>query len=78
MKKLSEKFGSHCRYGKIKSTIHRCMYGSLSQHEFKEHWCRMLDIYDLHENASLYSDRYFCVPAYVRDILDRNVNYTAK
>ncbi|KAF5459929.1 hypothetical protein F2P56_019835 [Juglans regia] len=70
MKKLPEKFGSHCRYGKIKSTIHRCVYYSFSQHEFDEHWCRMLDTYDLNENAwlvSLYSDRHYWVPAYGRD-----------
>ncbi|KAF5454711.1 hypothetical protein F2P56_024357 [Juglans regia] len=70
MKKLPEKFGSHCRYGEIKSTIHRCVYDSFSQHEFDEHWCRMLDTYHLHENAwlvSLYSDRHYWVPACVRD-----------
>ncbi|XP_018859136.2 protein FAR-RED IMPAIRED RESPONSE 1-like [Juglans regia] len=70
MKRLPEKFGSHCRYGEIKSAIHRCVYDSFSEHEFEEHWCHMLNTYDLHENAwlvSLYSDRHFWVPTYVKN-----------
>ncbi|KAF5465464.1 hypothetical protein F2P56_015474 [Juglans regia] len=48
----------------------KCVYDSLSKHEFEERWCHMLDTYGLHENAwlgSLYSDRRSWVPAYVRD-----------
>ncbi|KAF5442386.1 hypothetical protein F2P56_035049 [Juglans regia] len=70
MKKLPEKFGSHSRYEDIKSTLQKYVYDSLSQHEFEERWRDLLDTYDLHENAwlgSLYSDRCFWVPAYVRD-----------
>ncbi|KAF5466393.1 hypothetical protein F2P56_016319 [Juglans regia] len=62
MKKLPEKFGSHARYDEIKSALQKCVYDSLSEHEFEERWSDFLDMYDLHENAwlgSLYSDRHF-------------------
>ncbi|KAG2703570.1 hypothetical protein I3760_06G144700 [Carya illinoinensis] len=39
MKKLPEKFGSHSRYEEIKSTLQKCVYDSLSEHEFEERWC---------------------------------------
>ncbi|KAF5443395.1 hypothetical protein F2P56_035952 [Juglans regia] len=70
MKKLPEKFESHSRYEEIKSTLHRCIYNSLSELEFESQWLDMLDTYNLHENAwfvSLYTDRRFWVPTYVRD-----------
>ncbi|KAF5458717.1 hypothetical protein F2P56_022728, partial [Juglans regia] len=70
MKKLPEKFGSHSQYEEIKSTLHKYVYDSFSETEFESHWHDMLDTYDLHENAwlvSLYSDRRFWVPAYVKD-----------
>ncbi|XP_041026948.1 protein FAR1-RELATED SEQUENCE 5-like [Juglans microcarpa x Juglans regia] len=70
MKKLPEKFGSHARYDEIKSALQKCVYDSLSEHKFEERWSDFLDMYDLHENAwlgSLYSDRHFWVPAYVRE-----------
>ncbi|XP_040988968.1 protein FAR1-RELATED SEQUENCE 5-like [Juglans microcarpa x Juglans regia] len=70
MKKLLEKFRSHSRYEEIKNTLHRCIYDSLSELEFKSQWLDMIDTYDLHENAwliSLYTDHRFWVPTYVRD-----------
>ncbi|KAG7980357.1 hypothetical protein I3843_05G179200 [Carya illinoinensis] len=69
MKKLPEKFGSHSRYDEIKNSLHKCVYDSLSENEFEERWCEMLDTYDLCDNAwlgSLYVDRRFWVPAYVK------------
>ncbi|KAF5470654.1 hypothetical protein F2P56_011153 [Juglans regia] len=70
VKKLLEKFRSHARYDEIKSALQKCVYDSLIEHEFEESWSDFLDMYDLHENAwlgSLYSNRHFWVPAYVRD-----------
>ncbi|XP_042959355.1 protein FAR1-RELATED SEQUENCE 5-like [Carya illinoinensis] len=81
MKKLPEKFGSHYQYEEIKNTLHKCVYDSFSEKEFEAHWGDMLDTYDLHENAwlvSLYSDRYFWVPAYVRDTFWAGMSITQR
>ncbi|XP_042964815.1 protein FAR1-RELATED SEQUENCE 5-like [Carya illinoinensis] len=69
LKKLPEKFGSHSQYNEIKSSLHKCVYDSLSENEFEEGWCEMLDTYDLRDNGwlgSLYVNRRFWVPAYVK------------
>ncbi|XP_042968141.1 protein FAR1-RELATED SEQUENCE 5-like [Carya illinoinensis] len=69
LKKLPEKFGSHSQYNEIKSSLHKCVYDSLSENEFEEGWCEMLDTYDLRDNGwlgSLYVDRRFWVLAYVK------------
>ncbi|KAF5462934.1 hypothetical protein F2P56_018897 [Juglans regia] len=40
MKKLHEKFGSHSRYKEIKNSLQKCVYDSLSEHEFEESYVR--------------------------------------
>ncbi|XP_042983392.1 protein FAR1-RELATED SEQUENCE 2-like [Carya illinoinensis] len=70
MKKLPKKFGSHSRYDEIKDSLHKCVYDSLSKNELEERWSSLLETNDLRENAwlgSLYADRQYWVPAYVKN-----------
>ncbi|XP_042980173.1 protein FAR1-RELATED SEQUENCE 5-like [Carya illinoinensis] len=51
-------------------SLHKFVYDSLSENEFEERWSALLETNDLRENAwlrSLYADRQYWVPAYVKN-----------
>ncbi|XP_040996021.1 protein FAR-RED IMPAIRED RESPONSE 1-like [Juglans microcarpa x Juglans regia] len=82
MRKLSEKLGSHVefKYG-LKSALQRCVYDSQTSDEFEKSWEVFIDIYNLKENAwlqSLYSERMYWVPVYLKNIFWARMSTTQR
>ncbi|KAF5460383.1 hypothetical protein F2P56_020257 [Juglans regia] len=70
IKRLPENFGAHSQYEAIKSSLQSCVYDSLSRDEFEESWQKLLERYNLHDNAwlnLLYGDRHLWVPSYLKN-----------
>ncbi|XP_042965675.1 protein FAR-RED IMPAIRED RESPONSE 1-like isoform X2 [Carya illinoinensis] len=72
MRKLSEKLGSHSQFSSgLKTSIQAALYDSQTCTEFEERWGQLLDKYDLKGNnwlQSLYHERTFWVPVYLKDV----------
>ncbi|XP_042979976.1 protein FAR1-RELATED SEQUENCE 4-like [Carya illinoinensis] len=69
---LSKKLGSHSHFSiRLKTSIQAALYDSRTCTEFEERWGQLLDKYDLKGNnwlQSLYEERIFWVPAYLKDV----------
>ncbi|XP_040991008.1 protein FAR1-RELATED SEQUENCE 5-like [Juglans microcarpa x Juglans regia] len=72
MRKLPEKLGSHTQFNVgLKTDLHTALYDSHTSGEFKESWGQVIAKYDLHGNKwlqSLYEERSFWVPAYLKSV----------
>ncbi|XP_042954561.1 protein FAR1-RELATED SEQUENCE 1-like [Carya illinoinensis] len=68
--KLPEKLGSHARFNAgLKTDIQTTLYDSQNINEFEESWGELVEKYDLVGNKwleSLYEERSFWVPAYLK------------
>jgi hypothetical protein len=70
IEKIPDKFGSHSQYHAIKSAL-RSVYDSQTCDEFDTSWQSLVDCYKLEDNAwlrSLYSERTFWVPTYLKGV----------
>jgi hypothetical protein len=71
LKKIPDKFGSHSQYHAIKSALRSCVYDSQTCDEFDTSWQSLVECYKLEDNAwlhSLYSERTFWVPTYLKGV----------
>ncbi|XP_042978104.1 protein FAR1-RELATED SEQUENCE 4-like isoform X3 [Carya illinoinensis] len=82
MRKLPEKLGSHSHFSSgLKSSIQAALYDSHTSTEFEERWGQLLDMYDLRENnwlKSLYEERTFWVPVYLKDVFWAGMSTTQR
>ncbi|XP_042960040.1 protein FAR-RED IMPAIRED RESPONSE 1-like [Carya illinoinensis] len=71
MRKLSKKLGLHAEFKcGLKSALQKCVYDSQTSGEFEKSWEVFLNTYNLHKNTwlqSLYSERMYWVPVYLKD-----------
>ncbi|MQL79988.1 hypothetical protein Taro_012433 [Colocasia esculenta] len=70
-KKVSEKLGNVTQQNKnFMENFDKCLYKSLTDEKFERKWSKMIEKFGLHENEmlqSLYEDRRFWVPTYLRE-----------
>ncbi|KAF5477465.1 hypothetical protein F2P56_004102, partial [Juglans regia] len=82
MRKLPEKLGSHSQFSTgLKTSIQTALYDSQTCTEFEEMWGGLLDKYDLRGNSwlqSLYEERTFWVPVYLKDVFWAGMSTTQR
>ncbi|XP_042980056.1 protein FAR1-RELATED SEQUENCE 4-like [Carya illinoinensis] len=82
MRKLPEKLGSHSHFSTgLKTSIQSALYDSQSCTEFEERWGEFIDKYDLRSNnwlTSLYEERTFWVPVYLKDVFWAGMSMTQR
>ncbi|XP_035549729.1 protein FAR1-RELATED SEQUENCE 5-like [Juglans regia] len=82
MRKLPEKLGSHSHFSTgLKTSIQAALYDSQTCTEFEERWGQLLDKYDLRGNnwlESLYEERTFWVPVYLKDVFWAGMSTTQR
>ncbi|XP_042958025.1 protein FAR-RED IMPAIRED RESPONSE 1-like [Carya illinoinensis] len=82
MRKLPEKLGSHAKFNTgLKTDIQTALYDSQTTTEFEERWAFLLANYDLVGNKwlqSLYEERSFWVPAYLKSVFWAGMSTTQR
>ncbi|KAF5474356.1 hypothetical protein F2P56_006261 [Juglans regia] len=82
MRKLPEKLGSHAQFNAgLKTDLQTALYDSHTSGEFEESWGQVISKYDLHGNKwlqSLYEERSFWVPAYLKSVFWAGMSTTQR
>ncbi|KAG6639156.1 protein FAR1-RELATED SEQUENCE 5-like [Carya illinoinensis] len=82
MRKLPEKLGSHSHFSTgLKTSIQAALYDSQTCSKFEKRWCHLLDMYDLRDNnwlKSLFEERTFWVPVYLKDVFWAGMSTTQR
>ncbi|XP_074277991.1 protein FAR-RED IMPAIRED RESPONSE 1-like [Silene latifolia] len=81
MEKQNKKFKSYKYFHEIKRAMSRCVYDSMSVDEFEVSWKEFVDLYELKNNAWLYTfykDRHRWVPTFLTDCFRAGMSTTQR